>query len=148
MYILYSFPPPLPLLSLPPPPLPLLSLLPFSSQLHSQGREYCKLKAAHMKLLGEVRQRESQLALTAAEKERVVEQQRNAAEAHLLQETRLQTTISQQIKLINYLQSVSASPRSQLKLKKVGIITYMCVHVDSVPIFHVHWYGSTCMQYT
>ena len=38
-------------------------------------------------------------------------------QAHHLQETRLQATIAQQTKLIDYLQTVSTPPR--LKLKKV-----------------------------
>ena len=80
------------------------------------GREHGKLKASHLKLLKESQQRESQLAQVAEANQKVLVEQQSAVEAHNLQETRLQATIAQQSKLINYLQG---TPRSKLKIKKV-----------------------------
>jgi len=80
------------------------------------GREHGKLKASHLKLLKESQQRETQLVQVAEAREKVLMEQQNAVEAHHLQETRLQATIAQQNKLINYLQG---APRSKLKIKKV-----------------------------
>jgi len=103
------------------PPLPSLisallthTLIPH--QLHDMGREHGKLKASHLKLLKESQQRETQLVQVAEAREKVLMEQQNAVEAHHLQETRLQATIAQQNKLINYLQG---APRSKLKIKKV-----------------------------
>lgn len=85
-------------------------------QLHNMGREHGKLKASHLKLLKESQQRETQLVQVAEAREKVLMEQQNAVEAHHLQETRLQATIAQQNKLINYLQG---APKSKLKIKKV-----------------------------
>ena len=60
-------------------------LSPLLLQLHSLGREHGKLKAAHMKLANEARQREDNLARTAADKDRVEQVHRSAAEAHQIQ---------------------------------------------------------------
>ena len=86
-------------------------------QLHSLGREHGKLKAAHLKLLQESRQRETQLSEEAAEREKAMEKQRVATLAHTIQETRLQATIAQQSKLIDFLQTGSPPARSRIKMK-------------------------------
>ena len=92
----------------------------FHFQLQSRGRELGKLKAAHMKLLSESKIQNSELA----QQEQILNQQRLASEEHQLQETRLQATIAQQNKLIDYLQGVGSSPESKglRKIRKVCLV--------------------------
>ena len=76
-----------------------------------------------MKLVREVQEREAQLAKSEADRNRVLMEQKSNDQARYVQETRLQATIAQQSKLIDYLQQVgSISPRSGGldKIKKVG----------------------------
>ena len=63
-------------------------------------QEHGKTKAAKLKLASEVSHKQSRLTQAAE----TVEEQRTAAQTHQLQETRLQATISQQSKLIDFLQ--------------------------------------------
>ena len=75
-----------------------------------------------MKLLKEVQEREAQLAKSEADRTRVLNEQKSRAEARYIQETRLQATIAQQSKLIDYLHKVGTiSPRAKgmEKIKKV-----------------------------
>lgn len=85
-----------------------------------KSRELNKLKATHMKLLREVQQLTAELA----QQEQVLSQHRIAGEKHQLQETRLQATIAQQTKLIDYLQGLGRSPESKglgrIKVRWVG----------------------------
>ena len=93
-------------------------------QAHSLRQELGKVKAAHMKLVKEVQDREAKLAQSEEDKTRVLNEQKTHAEARYIQETRLQATIAQQSKLIDYLQKVGTiSPRSGGfdKIKKVHI---------------------------
>lgn len=76
----------------------------------SLHRDHGKLKAAYMKLCKESESREKELNQTTAVRDRVMEEQKTAAQAHHEQETRMQSTIQQQIKLIDYLQGVGTSP--------------------------------------
>ena len=99
----------------------ILLWLSLSSQLHSLGREHGKLKAAHLKMLQETQQKESELSQEAVTRERTMEQQRVAAEAHVIQKTKLQATIAQQTKLIDFLQNPSPPSRSRIKLR-VGVL--------------------------
>lgn len=71
-----------------------------------------------MKLVKEVQQRNLELV----QRDQVLDQQRMASDKHQLQETRLQSTIAQQNKLINYLQGVGTSPqpRGLGRIKKVS----------------------------
>ena len=96
-----------PFCSLPPPP---------PQQLHSLGREHGKTKASHQKLLSESQERETQLTQVAEARERLLMERQNVAQAHHVQQTRMQATIAQQSKLIDYLQG---TPNSRLKIKKV-----------------------------
>lgn len=81
----------------------------FCIQILSRRRDFCKLQAAHMKLLKEVQQQKSELA----EHDQILNQQQTVSEEWQLQETRLHATISQQKKLINYLHGVGVSPESK-----------------------------------
>ena len=75
-----------------------------------------------MKLMKEVQEQEAQLAKSEADRTRVLNEQKSRAEARYIQETRLQETIAQQSKLIDYLQKVGTiSPRARgmEKIKKV-----------------------------
>ena len=73
-----------------------------------------------MKLKSEATRAEKELADVAAERSHVMEIQRDSEEARLLHETRMQATISQQTKLIDYLRSASSPPaKSKFRLKKV-----------------------------
>lgn len=75
-----------------------------------------------MKLMKEVQEREAQLAKSEADRTRVLNEQKSNAEARYIQETRLQATIAQQSKLIDYLQKVGTiSPRAKgmEKIRKV-----------------------------
>ena len=75
-----------------------------------------------MKLVREVQEREAQLAKSEADRNKVLMEQRSIDQARYVQETRLQATIAQQSKLIDYLQQVGTiSPRSGGldKIKKV-----------------------------
>ena len=81
-----------------------------------------KLKATHMKLTREMQQ----LTSKVGQLEELLSQQRSASEAHQLQETRLQATIAQQGKLIDYLQGVRKSPEpKRLGKLKVCHVTGM-----------------------
>ena len=62
-----------------------------------------------MKLVKETQQ----LTAKIAQQEELLSQQRAVSERQQLQETRLQATISQQGKLIDYLQGVGRSPESK-----------------------------------
>lgn len=68
-------------------------------------------------MLRESSQKETQLSQEAAAREQAMEQQRVAAETHMIQETKLQATIAQQSKLIDFLHKSSPSRGSRLKLK-------------------------------
>jgi hypothetical protein len=75
-----------------------------------------------MKLMKEVQERETQLARSEADRTRVLSEQKSHAQARYIQETRLQATIAQQSKLIDYLQKVGTiSPRARgmEKIRKV-----------------------------
>lgn len=75
-----------------------------------------------MKLMKEVQEREAQLARSEEDRTRVLKEQKSHAEARYIHETRLQATIAQQSKLIDYLQKVGTiSPRARglEKIKKV-----------------------------
>ena len=75
-----------------------------------------------MKLMKEVQEHEAQLAKSEADRTRVLNEQKSHAEARYIHETRLQATIAQQSKLIDYLQKVGTiSPRARgmEKIKKV-----------------------------
>ena len=91
------------------------------SQLHSLGREHGKLKAAHFKLVQESQERVSQLSQETVARERVLEQQSAAAQTHMIQETKLQSTIAQQSKLIDFLQKPSPPSRG---------VRFKVVHVN------------------
>lgn len=78
-------------------------------QVQLKSREFNKLKAAHMKLLKEMQQ----LSAEVAQQKQVLSQQRMLSAEHQLQDTRLQATIAQQSKLIDYLQGVGRSPGSK-----------------------------------
>lgn len=82
-------------------------------QVQARSRELNKLKASHMKLLRESQQLSSELA----QQQETVKQQQAASEKHQLQETRLQATIAQQSKLIDFLQGVTPESGSQKKTK-------------------------------
>ena len=100
-------------------------------QAHSLRQELGKVKAAHMKLVKEVQDREAQLAKSEEDRTRVLNEQKTHAEARYIQETRLQATIAQQSKLIDYLQKVGTiSPRSGGldKIKKVYYV-YICMYM-------------------
>ena len=107
------------------PPLTLTSVLPH--QLHTLGREHGKTKASHQKLLSESQNRETQLTQVAEARERLLMEQQSAAQAHHVQQTRMQATIAQQSKLIDYLQG---TPRSRLKIKKVIIALFLVSFPD------------------
>lgn len=66
------------------------------------------LRAAHSKLAQECEQRQAQLAQV----DHALKEKESAESARSLQETRLQTTIAQQSKLIDYLQSAGVCPTS------------------------------------
>lgn len=77
-----------------------------------------------MKLVREVQEREVELAKSEADRTRVLNEQKSHAEARYIQETRLQATIAQQSKLIDYLQKVGTiSPRAGGldRIKKVRV---------------------------
>lgn len=95
---------------------PTFLLLTPPQQLHSLGREHGKTKASHQKLLSESQERETQLTQVAEARERLLMERQNVAQAHHVQQTRMQATIAQQSKLIDYLQG---TPNSRLKIKKV-----------------------------
>lgn len=104
----------------------ILSLI-FSDKAHVLRQELGKVKAAHMKLMREVQEREAQLAKSEADRTRVLNEQKSHAKAHYIQETRLQATIAQQSKLIDYLQKVGTiSPRSGGfdRIKKVRVLLF------------------------
>lgn len=106
-------------------------------QVQLKSRELNKLKATHMKLMREMQQ----LTTKVAQQEEQLSMQRAASERQQLQETRLQATISQQGKLIDYLQGVGRSPEAKgLGRLKVGIGPYY-MHVD---VCHMH-VDITCM---
>lgn len=67
-------------------------------------------------MLRESSQKETQLSQEAAAREQAMEQQRVAAETHMIQETKLQATIAQQSKLIDFLQKPSRGSRLKLKV--------------------------------
>lgn len=67
-------------------------------------------------MLRESSQKETQLSQEAAAREQTMEQQRVAAETHMIQETKLQATIAQQSKLIDFLQKPSRGSRLKLKV--------------------------------
>lgn len=82
-----------------------------------------------MKLVKEVQDREAQLAKSEADRSRVLSEQKSHAEARYIHETRLQATIAQQSKLIDYLQKVGTiSPRAGGldKIKKVKYFECDC----------------------
>ncbi len=95
------------------------------SQLYSLQRDYRVLKAAYNKLLKECDEQKSELTLTTEVRDRVLNEQKSVADAHHLQETRMQSTIEQQSKLIDYMHASGTTPRvSGLgKLAKVHIYT-------------------------
>ena len=69
-------------------------------------------------MLQESRQKAGQLSQEASARERAVEEQKVAAQSHMVQETKLQATIAQQNKLIDFLQKPSSPSRgSRLTLK-------------------------------
>ena len=107
------------------PPLTLTSVLPH--QLHTLGREHGKTKASHQKLLSESQNKETQLTQVAEARERLLMEQQSVAQAHHVQQTRMQATIAQQSKLIDYLQG---TPRSRLKIKKVIIALFLVSFPD------------------
>lgn len=79
-----------------------------------------------MKLLKEFQQQNSELA----QRDQILNQQRIASEERQLRETRLQATITQQRKLIDYLQGVGVSPdpkghKGLVKIKKVMFLQYL-----------------------
>ena len=82
-------------------------------QVQAKSRELNKLKASHMKLLKVSQQLSSDLA----QQQEAVKQQQAASEKHQLQETRLQATIAQQSKLIDFLQGVTPESGGQRKTK-------------------------------
>lgn len=89
-----------------------------SIQLHSLGREHGRLKAAHIKILQESTQKANQLNQETDAREKAMEEQRVAVESHTIQETKLQATIAQQSKLIDFLQKPSPTSRgSRIRLK-------------------------------
>lgn len=80
-----------------------------SSQVQLKSRELNKLKAAHMKLVKEVQQ----VSAEVAQQKEMLSQQYMLSAEHQLQETRLQATIAQQGKLIDYLQGMGRTPESK-----------------------------------
>jgi hypothetical protein len=74
-----------------------------------KSRELNKLKAAHVKVVKEAQQVSAEVLQL---KQTLCQQQMLSAE-HQLQETRLQATIAQQGKLIDYLQGVGRSPEAK-----------------------------------
>lgn len=85
-------------------------------QIQAKSRELNKLKASHMKLLKESQELSSELA----RQQETLKLQQASSEKHQLQETRLQATIAQQNKLIDFLQGMSAESKGQKK-KKVQV---------------------------
>ena len=105
-----------------------------------------------MKLVREVQEREAQLAKSEADRTRVLNEQKSHAEARYIQETRLQATIAQQSKLIDYLQKVGTiSPRSGGfdRIKKVQVLLFSltgCVLASLPgPFVHGEETGNHCM---
>ena len=90
-----------------------------------------------MKLVREMQQMTSKMA----QLEELLSQQRAASERQQLQETRLQATISQQGKLIDYLQGVGRSPENKGlgRLKASGMHVCCLLHACGCEL-HV-----TCM---
>ena len=81
-----------------------------------------------MKLCKEKEQHERDLSVTTAVRDRVLDEQRTSAQAHQEQETRMQSTIQQQTKLIDYLQGVGTSPSSKGFGRFTKVVT-MCVYM-------------------
>lgn len=79
------------------------------SQVQLKSRELNKLKATHMKLLKEMQDTNDEVL----QLKQMLSQQRMLSAEHQLQETRLQATIAQQGKLIDYLQGVGRSPEAK-----------------------------------
>ena len=79
------------------------------------------MKAAHMKLLSEVQERELQLAQVTQAQQKMLEQQRSASRIHQIDRTKLEVTIDQQAKLIDYLHGPSG-PQSTTKRKKACVL--------------------------
>lgn len=90
---------------------PLLSHL----QVQAKSRELNKLKASHMKLVRESQELSSELA----QQQEILKQHQASSEKHQLQETRLQATIAQQSKLIDFLQGQGVMSDSRTNKKKV-----------------------------
>lgn len=86
-------------------------------QIQLKSRELNKLKATYMKLVRE----KQQLTDKVTQQEEMLSQQRAASEWQQLQETRLQATISQQGKLIDYLQGVGRSPEAKGGLGRLKV---------------------------
>lgn len=77
-----------------------------------------------MKLVREMQQ----VTGKVAQLEELLGQQRAASERQQLQETRLQATISQQGKLIDYLQGVGRSPENKgLGRLKASVLHVVCM---------------------
>ncbi len=79
--------------------------------MQAKSRELNKLKASHMKLLKESQQLSSELA----QQQETLKQHQAATERHQLQETRLQATITQQSKLIDFLRGIMPAAGSHKK---------------------------------
>lgn len=85
-----------------------------------------KLKAAHMKLLRETQQLNAELA----QQEQILTQQKKLSEERQLQDTRLQATIAQQRKLIDYLQGVGRETETR-GLGRLKVYVHKCMHACS-----------------
>ena len=88
------------------------------------------MKAAHMKLAKEMQERSSVMA----DQVQNLKEQRQMNEERQLQETRLQATISQQSKLIDYLQGgkKSPDPKSSKTLGKIKKARVMLASISSL----------------
>ena len=103
------------------------------------------MRALNMKLKAEASRVEKELEQISAERRRAMEEQRSSDEAQQLRETRLQATISQQTKLIDYLRSASSPPsRSRFRLKKVRRQSGLYFHLF-LPLFSFSQFSSLCL---
>ena len=92
-------------------------------------------------MVQESQEKASKLSQEVVVRERALEQQKAAAETHLIQETKLQTTISQQSKLIDFLQKPSPPSRGV----RFKVHTHTHIVLDStMHILLIGWYLCLC----
>ena len=76
-------------------------------------------------MLQESTEKTGQLSQETSARERAMEEQRAAVESHMIQETKLQATIAQQNKLIDFLQNSSPPSRGSRLRFKVCTVLYV-----------------------